>query len=86
MNARYTLIGRGKRTKSGTTEGAMIDFDNEEDIRRLLKSVYKPGDLFSSPEFKERLLERLRFEVSGAAKGTAHEGGYETTYYEEKMG
>ena len=43
----------------------MIDFNNEEDIKRLLKSAYKP--VAPSPELKGRVLERLTLEVSGAA-------------------
>ena len=39
----------------------MIDFDNnEEEIRRLLRSTYKPASL--SPELKEKLHERLMHE------------------------
>ena len=40
----------------------MIDLDNDENVRRLLKSVYQPTE--SSSEFKEQLLERLGREVS----------------------
>ena len=47
----------------------MIDLDKDEDVRRLLKSVYKPA--VPSAEFKERLLERLRREVS-ATKTVPH--------------
>lgn len=39
----------------------MIDFNNEENIRRLLKSACQPA--VTSPELKERLIERLRFEA-----------------------
>ena len=42
----------------------MIDFNSEEDIRRLLKSAYKP--VVASPELKEQLLERLTYEVDAA--------------------
>lgn len=34
----------------------------DEDIRRLVKSTYKPAA--PSPEFRERLLEELREEAS----------------------
>ena len=40
----------------------MINLDNDEDVRRMLKSAYKPAA--PPPEFKEQLLERLRREVS----------------------
>lgn len=43
----------------------MIDFDNDQDIKRLLRSVYKP--VAPSPELKEQLLKRLTLEASGVA-------------------
>ncbi len=48
----------------------MIDFDNDEDIKRLLRSVYKP--VAPSPELKEQLLKRLTLEVSGATLMASH--------------
>ena len=42
-----------------------MTFNNEEDIRKLVKSGCKP--VTPSPEFKERLLGRLTFEASGIA-------------------
>lgn len=39
----------------------MIDFNNEENIRRLLKSARQPA--VTSPELKERLAERLKLEA-----------------------
>ncbi|MBE9512938.1 MAG: hypothetical protein IMY77_02635 [Chloroflexi bacterium] len=48
----------------------MIDFNSEEDIKRLLKSVYKSGA--PSPELKERLLESLTLEAGGAALNTSY--------------
>jgi len=42
----------------------MRDFNNEEDIGRLLKSAYQP--VVPSPEFKEQVLERLTLEVGAA--------------------
>ena len=48
----------------------MIDFNSEEDIKRLLKSVYKSGA--PSPELKDRLLESLTLEAGGAALSTSH--------------
>jgi len=50
-----------QRRKGNQRLQVMIDLDSEEDIRRLLKSVYKPAT--PSPEFKKRLLERLRREA-----------------------
>ena len=47
----------------------MINLDNDEDVRRMLKSAYKPAA--PPPEFKEQLLERLRREVS-ATKTVPH--------------
>ena len=47
----------------------MLDPDNDEDVRRLLKSLHEPA--VSSVEFEERLLERLRHEVS-ATKTAPH--------------
>ena len=40
-----------------------MSLNREDNIRRLLKLVYKP--VAASPEFKEGLLERLRQIVSG---------------------
>ena len=40
----------------------------EDEIRRLVKSVYKPVAM--PPEFKKRLLERLVLEVKGLGKST----------------
>ena len=49
----------------------MEDFDNnEEDIRRLLRSTYEPGTL--SPELKEQLHERLMREGSAALSREHH--------------
>jgi len=39
----------------------MIDFNNEENITKLLKSACQPA--VTSPELKERLIERLRLEA-----------------------
>ena len=39
----------------------MIDFNSEEDIRRLLKSACEPEA--PSPEFRGQLLERLTLEA-----------------------
>ena len=39
----------------------MRDFNNEEDIGRLLKSAYQP--VVPSPELKDQVLERLTLEV-----------------------
>ena len=38
----------------------------EDEIRRLVKSVYKP--MLAPPEYKKRLLERLMREVRGLDK------------------
>ena len=40
-----------------------MSLNREDNIRRLLKQVYKPA--VPCPEFKERLLRRLRQVVSG---------------------
>jgi len=47
----------------------VIDFNSEEDIKRLLKSVYKSGA--PSPELKDRLLESLTLEAGGAVLNTS---------------
>lgn len=47
----------------------MIDFNSEEDIKRLLKSVYESGA--PSPELKDRLLESLTLEAGGAVLNTS---------------
>lgn len=49
---------------------AMIDFNSEEDVRRLLKSACEP--VVTSPELKERLFERLRLEADRAALSASH--------------
>ncbi len=41
----------------------MIDFNSDEDIRRILKSAYEPA--VPSPGFREQLLEYLTHEVVG---------------------
>ena len=54
----------------------------EDEIRRLVKSVYKP--VVAPPEFRKRLLERLVLEaineqlLEHLTKGEAPEGGCET--------
>ena len=47
-----------------------MDFDNEEKVRRLLKSAYKP--VAPSPELKDGLRQRLILEVDNIASGSSH--------------
>lgn len=47
----------------------MVDFNNEEDIRKMLQSAYKP--VVMSPELKEQLLEHFKAEASGASFSTS---------------
>ena len=49
---------------------AMIDLNNEEEIRRLLKSACKPA--VPSPELKDRLRQRLTLEAGSAVLSTCH--------------
>lgn len=48
----------------------MMDFNNEEEIGRLLKSACKPAA--PSPELKEGLRQRLTFEAGSAVLSTGH--------------
>jgi len=41
---------------------------HEDEIRKLVKSVYKPVAM--PPEFRKRLLERLMREAKGLGKST----------------
>ena len=47
-----------------------MDFNNEEDIRHLLKSAYTP--VVPPPELRKQLFERLTLEASGATLGAPH--------------
>ena len=47
-----------------------MDFDNEDKVRRLLKSACKPAA--PSPELKDGLRQRLILEVDNIASGSSH--------------
>lgn len=47
-----------------------MDFDNEEKVRRLLKSACKP--VAPPHEFKSGLRQRLILEVDNIASGSSH--------------
>ncbi len=49
--------------------GPMVDSNNEENIRNLLKATYKP--VAPPPELREQLCERLTLEASGASVGVS---------------
>ena len=39
----------------------MVDFNSEEDLGRLFKSLYRP--VLPSPVFRKRLIEQLKFQL-----------------------